>query len=262
MENSGYMDSIAADRSMLAYREDEEAMLEGKQLISLEADSDQQEQDIFVYITENFASFLKVLRLLKPPEQELLLSYFVLHKAQTLLAPIFKSTQTVCSFRIRMAVKTLACLMLFGGFPSEDQLREVLIDAKLEEVKLRDEDLSDDESCSLAMLVAEYAACRSFTKVADRHGVHRPEVRRSMSRAYKVLIESLNTKQQAVGAYIHWLVDKANPLGVGLTARQTAKEGGVVKFKDIEECGQFRIKINKDTVADICDAVFAPRGTL
>jgi len=85
------MESIAGDRAVLAYDHDEEAALDGAQLISAETDPDQQrEQDIFIFINGNFAAFLSYLRNLSLRDQELLLAYYCLRKTQTQLAPIFK----------------------------------------------------------------------------------------------------------------------------------------------------------------------------
>ena len=52
---------------------------------------------------EHFGQFLRLLRHLPAEDQELLLSYYVLGKTQNTLATIQHSTQTVCSFKIRMA---------------------------------------------------------------------------------------------------------------------------------------------------------------
>jgi len=47
------------------------------------------------------------------------------HNTQNTLAVIHKSTQTVCSFRIRMAVKTLACFIMMGE-PTIEHMHEIL----------------------------------------------------------------------------------------------------------------------------------------
>lgn len=84
------MESVAGDRAVLAYDHDENGALDGAQLISSETDPDlQREQDIFIFINGNFAAFL---------------AYYCLRKTQTLLAPIFHTSQTLCSARMRAAV--------------------------------------------------------------------------------------------------------------------------------------------------------------
>jgi len=114
------MESIAGDRAVLAYDHDEEGALEGAQLISAETDPDlQREQDIFLFINENFAAFLGYLRNLSLGDQELVLSYYLLRKTQTLLAPIFRTSQTLCSTRMRAAVRTMCADITFGGQPTQ-----------------------------------------------------------------------------------------------------------------------------------------------
>ena len=129
-ENSAYFDSIVATRALLL---DEEESLEGNTLISLESQADMAEEDILTYIQENFAGFLRILRSLKKEDQELLLSYYLLSKTQNTLATIHKSTQTVCSFRIRMAVKTLGTFIMMGGAPTVETMHEILTKAGLED---------------------------------------------------------------------------------------------------------------------------------
>jgi hypothetical protein len=107
MENSAYMESVAGHRAVLAYDHDEEGALDGAQLISVETDPDvQREQDIFIVINGNFAVFLGYLRNLSLRDRELLLAYYCLRKTQTLLAPIFHMSQTLCSARMRAAVRS------------------------------------------------------------------------------------------------------------------------------------------------------------
>src|SRR5208283_5867612 len=110
-ENTPYFDSITSARAMLLSEDDQ---LEGITTISLETQADMTEEDILTYVIENFSEFLKMLRFLKKEDQELLLSYYLLSKTQNTLAIIHKSTQTVCSFRIRMAVKVLCAFILNG----------------------------------------------------------------------------------------------------------------------------------------------------
>jgi hypothetical protein len=84
MENSAYMESVAGDRAVHAYDSDEQGAFDGAQLISAETDPDlQREQDIFIFINENFAAFLGYLRNLSLRDQELLLAYYCLRKTQT-----------------------------------------------------------------------------------------------------------------------------------------------------------------------------------
>jgi hypothetical protein len=74
--------------------------------------------------------------------------------------------------------------------------------------------------------IAEYAEARSFGRLADRHGIHRPEIRRAFRRAAERL-ETGDREQQALAAWIRALIDRANPFGEGESKRQAAKRGDV-----------------------------------
>jgi hypothetical protein len=211
---------------------DEDEQLEGATTISLETQSDLQEEDILTYVQENFAEFLKTLRYLKKEDQELLLSYYLLSKTQNTLALIHKSTQTVCSFRIRMAVKTL-CAFIMMGEPTPEKMHGILDKAGLEDGL---------EKLPLSTCIDLYAKTRSFQRIAEVHHLHRPDIRRAMSRASKQLMESKDAHEHALGAYIHSLIDKANPSGVGYSKRKVQKLGHIYRT-DPAILGEFRIKV-------------------
>src|SRR5579863_8692967 len=164
-ENTPYFDSITSARAMLL---DEQEALEGNTLLSMESDPKMKEdQKILAYIQENFPMFLKFLRYLKKEDQELLLSYYLLSKTQNTLAIIHKSTQTVCSFRIRMAVKTLACFIMMGE-PTIERMHEILTGAELE---------NSIEKVPLSEIIDLYAKTRSFQRISEVHHLHRPDIR-------------------------------------------------------------------------------------
>ena len=241
MESTPYMNSVTSARSLLLT--DEEA-LEGATTISLETQQDLQEDDIFTYIQENFTGFLKMLRYLSQEDQDMLLSYYLLGKTQTTLAAIFKSTQTVCSFRIRMAVRVIGAFLLFGE-PTAEVLSEVLTKAELE----------DSLKGGLSKAIIEYAKCRSFQQVADVLGLHRPDVRRAMSRAARALMGSRDSKEAAMAAWIHSLVDKSNPIGPGYSKRKMQKEGHLYRT-DPDILGSFVVRIDDPSF----DALFVSRA--
>lgn len=229
-ENSAYFDSIVATRAMLLSEEDS---LEGKTLISLESQGDLAEEDILTYVQENFAGFLTMLRSLKKEDQELLLSYYLLSKTQNTLATIHKSTQTVCSFRIRMAVKTLGTFIMMGGAPTVEMMHEILTRAGLENSLVKIE---------LSKVVDLYVRTHNFQKIAELHHLHRPDIRRAMSRASKQLMESKDPQEHALGAYIHSLIDKANPAGQGFSKRKMQKQCHIYRT-DPAILGEFRISV-------------------
>lgn len=210
----------------------EEDQLEGTTTISLETQQDMTEEDILTYVQENFSQFLKTLRFLKKEDQELLLSYYLLSKTQNTLALIHKSTQTVCSFRIRMAVKTL-CAFIMMGEPTPEKMHGILESEGLE---------GSLEKLPLSECIDLYAKTRSFQRIAEVHHLHRPDIRRAMSRASKALMESKDATAHALGAYIHSLIDKANPSGVGYSKRKVSKLGHIYRT-DPTILGEFRIKV-------------------
>jgi hypothetical protein len=242
MENSAYMDAMVASRSVLL--SDEEA-LAGGTTISCETTDEFGVDDIYVYCQEHFADWLRVIRVLSLEQQELLLSYYLLGKTQIVLSKLLQSTQTVMSFRIRMAVKLAGTYLMMGGEHSVDQMRVVLIKAGLEHSL---------KKVGLSEIIAEYAHCRSFEKIARAHDLHRPDIRRAMSQASKQLLRGdltdLETEtspsspeELAVGAYIFNLIDKASPDGQGISKRQKAKTARCVVRVDPACTGEIRVAV-------------------
>ena len=241
MESTPYMNSVTSARALLL---GEEEALAGATTISLETQQDLQEDDVFTYIQENFVSFIRMLRYLSPEDQDMLLSYYLLGKTQTTLASIFRSTQTVCSFRIRMAVRVIGAFLLFGE-PTQEVLARVLGRAGME----------DSLKGGLSRAVIEYARCRSFQEVADVLGLHRPDVRRAMSRAARSLMGSKDSREAALAAWIHSLVDKSNPVGPGYSKRKMQKEGHLYR-RDPDVLGEFSVRIEDPAF----DALFVSRA--
>ena len=235
------MNSVTSARSLLLT--DEEA-LEGATTISLETQQDLQEDDIFTYIQENFTGFLKMLKYLSQEDQDMLLSYYLLGKTQTTLAAIFKAPRRYAAFRIRMAVRVIGAFLLFGE-PTVEVLSEVLGKAGLE----------DSLKGGLSKAIIEYAKCRSFQQVADVLGLHRPDVRRAMSRAARALMGSRDSKEAAMAAWIHSLVDKSNPIGPGYSKRKMLKEGHLYRT-DPDILGSFVVRIDDPAF----DALFVSRA--
>jgi DNA-directed RNA polymerase specialized sigma24 family protein len=230
-----YWDSITSAR---AARLTEEEALEGATTISLETQEELIEDDIYVYVVNNFRDFLLKLRALKPEQQEMLLAYYVLGTKQESLAAFYHATQTQGSFRIRTAAKALGCFIMMGT-PTVPKMAEILTAAKLEDglnsaVKM--------DSVPLSVIIDSYARYRSFEKVANLHKLWRPDVRKIMSAASKQLLASEDIEQQALGTYIFCLIDKQNPIGVGKTRRQMMKQGDIV-LRDPDIVGEFRMKI-------------------
>jgi hypothetical protein len=114
---------------------------------------------------------------------------------------------------------------------------------------------NDLSKIRLSEIIAEYARCRSFEKIARAHDLHRPDIRRAMSQASKHLLRGEVTNLQtetshsspeelAVGAYIFNLIDKASPDRPGVSKRQKAKTARCVIRVDPPCVGEFRVAVN------------------
>lgn len=227
-ENTPYFESITAARSMKVGAEDF-----ADATISLETQSDLAKDSVGESIRDNFGRFLPFLRHLNPEDQELLMSYYLLSKPQWCLAKLYRSTQTLCSFRIRMALKKLGVAAMHDGHPPVAVLDDILV---LHDVN----QLIDGVRTST--IVDEYRHRRSFTGVADALHLHRPDVRRALTKAVNVLMDDQHEEHVAFGAYIHGLIDKASITGTGFSARKIQKHSHLHKA-DPNVVGAFRINV-------------------
>lgn len=119
------------------------------------------------------------------------------------------------------------------GEPTQETIHDILVGVNLENTPAL--------KLPLSQLVWEYAHCHDFAQLARIHDIHRPDIRRAMSRASKALLE-MKGREHALGAYIYSLIDKANPSGQGYTKRKLAKQGHMVKT-DPPITGQFRVAV-------------------
>jgi hypothetical protein len=241
-ENSPYFMGITDERALLLTQEEQ---LEGNTTISFETQSDLTDEDLLTCIQENFSDFLRLLRYLTREDQELLLSYYLLSKTQNTLALIHKFTQTVCSSYIRMAVKKIGAFILLGE-PSAEVIENILKKANLEDSL---------KGVSLSKAIALYDKTRSFQYVANTFKIHRPDIRRAMSRASKHLVESKDDREQVLGAYIHGLIDKASASGQGFSKRKMAKQCHIYRV-DPKYLGEFRINLKDPNI----DQLFVSRA--
>ncbi len=240
-ENSLFFEAIVAARSVLL---DDETALEGGTTVSLETQSDMAESDVLTYIEDHFPDFLQNLRFLSKEDQELLFGYYVLAKTQTSLALLHRSTQTLCSARIRLAMQKMGTFIIMGP-PTAETMSGLFADCHLENLL----------AVPLSQVVELYAKTRSFQRVAEVLSLHRPEVRRVMSLATKVLSEADDTRKKAIGAYLFDLIDKASASGHGFSRRKMAKQGNVyVRTPDL--LGDFRV----DVTSTDFDQVFVSRA--
>jgi len=217
-EDTGFWDSITAKRAEIAFGDDEQACLEGSQLISIETQDDTgPEESVYAYVEVNFPAFLGHIRALSLQDQERVLSYYCLKKTQDHLATIFRSTQTVASFQLRAAVKCMVALVAWGGRePSVDTMEPLL--QRVGCNKLGDHNLAE--------LVLEYSYCKSFDEVAQKHGIHRPVIRRAISHASQEMTQAKHPPAvQALGWFLFKLIDRMNPRGKGPSRRALMRAG-------------------------------------
>lgn len=233
METLTYIDSKSAGRAIAEFAENAESALQGLNMLSAETQGELQEDDALTWVRDHFAEFLRLLRGLKKDDQDLLTCYYVLGIAQATLGPLFKTTQTQCSYRVRAAMKALCALS--QGKPDAARLRAALDKAGLE----------GDFSVPVSQLVAEYEECRSFQRLADKYDIHRPAVRKAMRHAAVALGESQDPEAQMLGAYIHTLIAGAHRWGKGMSKRKAIAMGDV-RRSDPDSLGDFRVKVDSE----------------
>ena len=227
-ENTPYFESIVANRALLLDPED----YQGDHTLSLETQADIVAQDIASYIFENFRDFVRILKFLSHEDQELLLGYYILSKTQWSLARIHNSTQTICSFKLRLAIKKLGTYMLLG-VPTAEKINGILESFGRTHF---------NETVRLADLIDYYAKTRSFKTVAAHFKVKRPDVRRTMSNLAKELMDQKDIHMMALGAFVFGLIDKASAQGKGLSAREKAKICPIYR-RDPAILGEFQVNV-------------------
>lgn len=237
-ENSPYFNAVIAARAM--------AMSDGEyfedQTISLETQSDLMGESIYAYVWNNFDTFIRLIRNLSDEDQELLLSYYVLGKTQTSLAIVNKSTQTICSSKIRMAAKRMGAHILLG------EMDEEILDGLLEPIGYKY--YEKDPSIRLSQLIHLYSKMSSFQDVADAFGVYRPDIRRTITNLSKELLAQSNLKLLALGAYIHGLIEKSSAKGHGPSKSRMISRGHMFR-RDPEILGKFDIDLADPAFNDV-----------
>ena len=102
----------------------------------------------------------------------------------------------------------------------------------------------------LSTLIFAYAQTRNFQRVSEMYRVHRPDIRRRMSHAYKQLLQSKEPRELALGAYIFGLLNKASASGQGMTARERKKQGHMFRT-DPMILDQFTIRADDPHFDDV-----------
>ena len=211
-EISPYFDAITAKRSMLVDPEDS-----CDQTISLETQADLAQDTIGVALQENYGAFIRYMEYLDPEDQELINLYYQAEKPQWCLAAFHRSTQTLCSQRLRMAVKRLALMAMFGGPPSQEVLDDILDEHQL--------NLLIPSGPTTSALIVQYRMHHSFAVVTDVLRCSRPQARRALISSAATLLRDEHEEHTAFGAYIHGLIDQASVLGAGYSENKRIKCG-------------------------------------
>lgn len=206
-ENTPYFESITAARSLRI----KDPFDTAHQTISLETQAELAKNSVSEAFREFFGMYYPSMQHLTLEDQEMLLAYYLLGQPQWCLAKLARSTQTLCSFRIRMALKKLGVITINQGPPSVEVLDRVLNEHGLNCLI---------QGIPTSLMIEEYRKRRSFRAVADFLCIHRPDIRRALSRVVDVLLKDSHEEHAAIGAYIHGLIDKASPSGTGFSTRQ------------------------------------------
>jgi hypothetical protein len=112
-EITAYLRAILGHRALLL---NDEITLEGAITVSIEtaADLGSGDGDVPPYIGDHFPDFFRGLRFLSRENQDMLFADYVLDKTQTRIARLRGTTQTLCSSNIRMALKKIGSLLMYG----------------------------------------------------------------------------------------------------------------------------------------------------
>ena len=238
-ENSAYFLAIVASFAM--NRINEEDYL-GDHTISLETQSDLMGESIYAYVWNNFHDFITKIRNLSEEDQELLLSYYILGKTQTSLAIVNKSTQTICSTKIRMAAKRLGAYILLGD------VNEELLESLFK--KFGRNTYEKDPTITLSKLIYLYSQLGSAQDVADVLGIYRPDVRRTVTNLAKELLNHNDLKLSALGALVQGLIDCSATNGHGPSKSRMLARGNMYR-SDTDLLGEFEIDLEDPGFKDV-----------
>ena len=234
------MDSVCSARALMLT---EEEALSGGVTLSIETCEEFSEQDIETYIEDHFDSFLKYLRFLPKGEQDLLLSYYLLHVTQDDLGRVHGLTQTSCSSQLRLAVRAMTALMLYNGHPTEQQLEPSLAANGVAVIPLlRCGQGTDTVDVPMSKIILMYKDVRNFVVVATEFGVHRPEIRRHITRVSEQLQATDSPLYQSVGSWMELLIDRAAATGEGRTKKAREMSANLT-IRDPGILGEFRISV-------------------
>lgn len=229
MNPNNYFDSKVAARSMAASAHD----FNNDQTISLETQADQCFQDIESCIIDHPGGCIAYIKKLHPDDQNLLFSYYFLHKAQSTIAHLLGTNQTTISSKLRMAVLRLGANILFG-IPSVEEMHDIL--KKVDQTNYT-------STLTYAEIIGLYATPGSDKKLAIFTGLKLTIIRKILADLSLILIGNKDRHAQALGAYVSGLVEKASAnRTTGLGKRALAKQAQDHR-RDPDIVGKFEIDV-------------------
>jgi hypothetical protein len=249
--DAAYWNQIVSQQSMRVSQEDS---LAGETLISLETNPDREDTDFLTYVRENFESFVGLLRQLPPREQEMLLTYYMLSKPQHVVGCLCQMTQTICSRVLRQNVKAICCLIMYGGRPTEAQMRKEFGKADKTTVNSMWSRQPPVE-VSLSHLLALYDRTRDYRAIAAKLGLARADVYRTIAAAAETLSESPNPRFKALGFFFLVVTYKTSRESVGLTAKERSKRVLVYRARDPLILGKFERPLNAPGIEEVFFAI-------
>jgi hypothetical protein len=150
---------------------------------------------------------------LRPEFVELFAEYWLLGKSQSFIGNAHGFIQTRVWQSLRIIERALGSLIVLGPHPTEDELRTILTQAKLE----------DTPYGSLAKMITRYATTQDYSLVAKEMRAPVPAIRKIFRPAIAQLSTSKDLRTTAVGSYLHNLTHQASLTGAGLSKRCKAR---------------------------------------
>ena len=246
-EISAYFEAITAVRSMRVTNPFDAS----NETISAETQMDLARDSVGMSLRTDLETLLPYVAQLCLEDQELLKCYFLLEKPQWCLAVVHRSTQTLCSQRIRKAQERLGLIVQHHGqHPPLESITEVLEQHGLNHILA--------EGPTTAEIVVEYRKRRSFTGVSDSLRCPRAQVRHVLNTAATALKDDEHREHAAYGAYIHGLIDQAAVHGRGFSENKRQKLAHAHAV-DPDLVGQFRVN---GSHVDAVDHILVSRASL
>jgi len=183
----------------VSYGQDPDKATLGDILVSVETqDPGTTENGFLAYIKENPGRVLECLKSLPPLDQDLILSYYWLHRSQYACAAMFGEAQSKCSKRLKSGVEVVCHRILFGP-PTRKKLEEILKITQKTKIS----------GYPAAEILIEFAQCGSYRKMEKYH-ITRPQIKRFIWQVAERIEKRCNsTENRALIAWLLGLLQRA-----------------------------------------------------